>query len=134
VNTLKVRINVSIASDAWSFVPGDKVELDVELANAWIEAGHASPIKGEKVDETELPEGVTYLGFGQFDAGQGQRVAGKKWAVETRELLDKHAAERAAEEAERAAAEEVVEDAVEGDIPADTGTDKPRRSKKTSEG
>lgn len=81
METLKVKMATSIASADWSFTSGQEVELDVELADAWLDCGHAVRIKGEKVDKRKLPEGVSYLGFGFFDVF-GQRTSGKDSALE----------------------------------------------------
>jgi hypothetical protein len=52
VRGLKVVMNVSIASADWSFTPKQVVEIDDDLALAWIECGHASPSEeGGEVDE-----------------------------------------------------------------------------------
>lgn len=77
LDTLKVRMNVSIASDSWSYAPDDEVELDFDLAQAWLEIGHVTAIKGEKKNTIKLSEGVTYEGFGIFTKG-GQRYGGKE--------------------------------------------------------
>jgi len=148
MDTLKVKMNVSIASADWSFAPGDEVEFDVELAEAWLESGHALPIKGEKVNKDKLSDGVEYLGFGNFSA-HGQVVRGKKEANEAHkdmpsEVVEAHRlAKEAAEEAEaifaaeaeeaarlaeeaRLAAEAEAGDAdVDGNSGADGGADLP---------
>ncbi|ASS64672.1 hypothetical protein [Paenibacillus sp. RUD330] len=64
MKTQKVKMLVSISSADWSLAPGDQVELDAELAAAWIECGHAKA--DGKADEKKLPEGVEYLGFGRY--------------------------------------------------------------------
>jgi len=40
-----VKMNVSIASVNWSLAPGDVVELNDTLAQAWLEGGHAVTTK-----------------------------------------------------------------------------------------
>lgn len=37
----KVKMNVSIAGERWSFQPGQVVMLDKELAEQWVKSGHA---------------------------------------------------------------------------------------------
>lgn len=39
---------VSIASHDWSYTPTEIVELDEEIAQAWIECGHAEPVESPK--------------------------------------------------------------------------------------
>ena len=80
METLTVKMNVSIAAENWSYSPGNVVELDLPLAEAWLESGHAVPVEGAKPNKTTLPEGVTYEGFGVFLVNK-QRVAGKKQAA-----------------------------------------------------
>lgn len=87
METIKVVMLVSIAADNWSFVPGQVIELDTDLAGAWIECGHAGNIKGEEVDKTPLEEGIDYLGFGQYLVHGGQFVNGKAAANETHKFL-----------------------------------------------
>lgn len=54
-----VRMNVSIASsgykkeDNWAYQPKQEVELDAELADIWIESGHATFISNVKEVVTE---------------------------------------------------------------------------------
>lgn len=38
----KVRMNVSIASPDWSYVPGQEVVLRDDLAEKWAEVGHCT--------------------------------------------------------------------------------------------
>lgn len=129
MDTLKVKMNVSIASADWSFAPGDVIELDVELAHAWLESGHALKIDDAKLSTTKLGEGVEYLGFGNFSA-YGQVVRGKKEANDAaKEIpaeiveaykLAKEESRLAAEEKARIAAEEEARLAAEaGGVNAD---------------
>lgn len=112
MDTLKVRMNVSIVSADWSFSVGDEVDLDTDLANAWLECGHATKIKNEKVDKTKLDDAVQYIGFGQFSV-HGQIVLGKAEANaavkeipdEVKQAYAEKLAKEAAEEAERLARE-----------------------------
>ncbi|GIU76763.1 MAG: hypothetical protein KatS3mg005_0001 [Bryobacteraceae bacterium] len=48
---MQVRILVSIASAEWSYVPGQIVEMDGEMADTWIGSGLAEP--AEPADEAE---------------------------------------------------------------------------------
>ncbi len=43
-----VRIKVSIASDDWSYVPGDVVDMDDDRATLWIEGGNAEKYEPEQ--------------------------------------------------------------------------------------
>lgn len=43
----KVKMKTSIASADWSYLPGQVVELDDEIAVAWVEAGHAESLGGD---------------------------------------------------------------------------------------
>ena len=46
VPTYKIRMNVSIASETWSFYPGQIItagtDIEETTARAWLECGHAS--------------------------------------------------------------------------------------------
>lgn len=126
MDTIKVQMNVSISSPDWNFQPLQVVEFDTDLANAWVDCGHALTIKGEKVNKVVLDENVQYLGFGQFSVF-GQRVLGKAEAnaavkdipEETKTAYAEKLAQEAAEEAARQAVTvEAGETNVEGSDPA----------------
>lgn len=53
---MQVRILVSIASAEWSYVPGQIVEMDGDMARTWIGSGLAEA--AEPADEAE-PEPET---------------------------------------------------------------------------
>jgi hypothetical protein len=42
---MKVKVNTSIASADWSYAPGEEVEIDGKLANAWINSGIAGEVE-----------------------------------------------------------------------------------------
>jgi|DewCreStandDraft_4_1066084.scaffolds.fasta_scaffold01911_14 hypothetical protein len=52
---MQVRVLVSIASAEWSYVPGQIVEMDEEMARTWIGSGLAEPAEpvGEAWPEQE---------------------------------------------------------------------------------
>lgn len=52
---MQVRVLVSIASAEWSYVPGQVVEMDEEMARTWIGSGLAEPAEpaGESGPEPE---------------------------------------------------------------------------------
>lgn len=139
MDTVKVKMNVSIASADWSFVPEQVVELDTTLADAWVEVGHALEIKGEKVDKTKLVDGVEYMGFGIFSA-HGQRVVGKKEANEAykeipQEVQEAYRLAKEEEAAKLAAEAEAGEDVDStGDNTANGGADNAAGSEGTPQG
>lgn len=55
---MKVRILTSIASAAWSYAPGDIVDMPDEQALAWIKGGNAAPVEAPKREDAmvEPPE------------------------------------------------------------------------------
>ena len=50
-----VKMNVSIAADDFSYVPGQEIEIDSDLAKIWKESGHCEIIES-KPDNGELIE------------------------------------------------------------------------------
>lgn len=42
-----VEMQVSIAASDWSLQPGEVVELEDDLATAWIECGHCKPVRAK---------------------------------------------------------------------------------------
>jgi CO/xanthine dehydrogenase Mo-binding subunit len=124
LETIKVEMNVVISAEDWSYAPGNIVELDKPLADAWIECGHAKPIKGEKVDKTVLPDGVEYKGHGVFIVKGNQPAATKTDAIEA--LKVRVAAEKAA-----AKAKEATEDAENSNVSND-GADNANGSEESS--
>jgi hypothetical protein len=41
----KVKMKISIASANWSYIPGQEVELEDYVADAWVKCGHADPVE-----------------------------------------------------------------------------------------
>jgi hypothetical protein len=41
---VKVRMNVSIASETWAYQPGQVIALEPKQARQWVEVGHATPV------------------------------------------------------------------------------------------
>lgn len=130
METIKVEMNVVIASDTFSYAPGSVVELDKPLADAWIECGHAKPIKGEKVCKEKLPDGVEYAGHGVFVVKGNQRAESKADAIES--LKARVAAEKAlAKAAAEAEAKEATADAENSNVSND-GADNANGSEESS--
>lgn len=50
---MQVRILVSIASAEWSYVPGQIVEMDDDMARTWIGSGLAEPAEPTSQAEPE---------------------------------------------------------------------------------
>ena len=54
----KVKFNVSIASETFSYKPGEEAVIDAKLAEAWIASGVAKPAE---VDPDELKAQIAEL-------------------------------------------------------------------------
>lgn len=44
----KVKMNISIASANWSYIPGQIVELEDDIAIAWNECGHCTIVEEQE--------------------------------------------------------------------------------------
>ena len=58
----KVIMQVSIAADAFSYVTGDKTELDDKLAEVWDQVGHCRIIGDAAPDPDDTPENAEIIG------------------------------------------------------------------------
>ena len=65
----KVRMNISIASEAWSYQPGQVIEIDADLAKKWVRGGHATPVNGD----TPLTRFDTLDGLADLSAAEALR-------------------------------------------------------------
>ena len=55
INTsMKVKLLVSIASDQFSYAPGQVVELDDELAKRWVKSDICQVVAEPKKDDKEI--------------------------------------------------------------------------------
>lgn len=95
MSKVKIKMLTSMASPDWSVAAGEEIEVNDEVAKAWIKAGIAAPIKEQKIETATQPKPETatikypkHVGGGWYELSNGEKVQGKEEAIKAQEELE----------------------------------------------